>query len=345
MSRGTKYVWKNCVFRSIYPKGASCHTASGGTNDNTHLIFDSCIFINSSPKVGSVGGNGNDVVELINCSFPVGAEGLGNWFSAIRNIDDPTIYRLNRYAWNIIGGGNKNLSMWQQQSGKTIGLSADYPITISGSAAEIIFGSNPYINNVKTARLNCTLISEYYIDDSQAGLPPYSTLTDVYQLWKRLGDCSTTNKTLTVTVNGVSKTYTFTEDYLTDKTSQADIIAAMQAVLDNVTINTIVQSGYSYENVNTSDIMMIKVTSADILKGEFITHSGAKATSATDLKDIAGVACEDKPIGEYAKVWTSAFRFDTDYADGEYGLDANGALDANAVNKIGFVKGYNFYLY
>ena len=80
-------------------------------------------------------------------------------------------------------------------------------------------------------------------------------------------------------------------------------------------------------------------------KGEFVTLGGEKATSSTSIKDIAGVACEDKPYGGYVKVWTSAFRFDADYADGEYGLDTNGALDANAANKIGFVKGYNFYLY
>lgn len=119
----------------------------------------------------------------------------------------------------------------------------------------------------------------------------------------------------------------------------------MQSVLDNVTIEAITQTGYGYENINMSDIMLIKVVSDDILKGEFITIGGLKATSVTDIKDIVGVACEDKPHGEYVKVWTSAFRFDTDYADGEYGLDANGALDASAATKIGFVKGYNFYLY
>ena len=343
---GTKYIWKNCVFSSLGDFGqAACHTNGNLVNDNTHLVFDSCSFINCNPRNGSVGGFGNCVVELINCQFPIGVRGLENWYSPIRNIDNPALYRFNKNEWQVIGGGNKNLSMWQSQSGKTIRLVADYPITINGTAASVIFGYNPSVNNVKTARLNCALTSEYYIADEQAGYPPYSEARDVFQLWKRLGDCSTTNKTLTISVNGVSKTYTFTENYLSTKTAQATIIAAMQAVLDNVTIEAITQTGYSYENVNTSDVLMMKVASPDILKGEFVTNTGYKATSATAIKDIVGVACEDKPINEFVKVWTSAFRFDTDYADGEYGLDANGKLDASASTKIGFVKNRIFYLF
>lgn len=343
---GTKYVWKNCVFKSINPLGyASCHTNGNQLNGNTHLIFDGCSFINCGPRIGSVGAFGHYVCEITNCNFPIGNEGLSNWYSPIRNIDNPSLYRFDKNEWQIIGGGNKNLSMWQLQNGKTVRIRADYPITISGSAANIIFGYNPTYNNIKTARLDCMVTSEYYIADEQAGYSGYSELRDVFQLWKRLGDCSVENKTLSVTVNGVTKTYTFTEDYLTSKTSQATIIAAMQAVLDNVTIEAYIASGYGYFNINTTDVIMQKVTAQDILKGEFVTASGGKATSSTNSSDIIGIACEDKPHGEYVKVWTSAFRFDTDYADGEYGLDANGALDANAANKIGFINGYNFYLY
>lgn len=342
---GTKYIWKNCVFISKEHGGASCHTNANAICENTHLIFEACTFVNCNPRNGNVGGYGNCVYELKNCVFNVGEIGLESWTSPLRNIEDATIYKFKEAEWQIIGGGNKNLSMWQHLTGRTIGLKANYPITISGTAAPIIFGYNPFVNNTKTARIDCYVISEYYINDTQAGLEPYSTPKDVYQLWKRLGDCSTTNKTLTVVVNGVTRTYTFTENYDSTKPSQSVILSAMQSILDNVTIEAITDIGFGYDNVNTSDIIMQKVTSPDVLKGEFVTISGAKATSSTALKDIVGVACEDKPINEYVKIWTSAFRFDTDYADGEYGLDANGALDASAVNKIGFVKGYNFYLY
>lgn len=343
---GTKYIWRNCVFIGANAQcNAACHTSGNQLNGNTHLIFDSCQFINCEPSIGSVGGFGHYVCQLVNCLFHVGQKGLTNWYSPIRNIEDPTLYLYKKNEWQIIGGGNKNLSMWQINNGKTIRLRADYPITISGTAATVIFGYSPTYNNVKTARLDCMLTSEYYIDDTQAGMSGYSELKDVYQLWKRLGDCSVNNKTLIVTVNGVTKTYTFTENYLTTKTAQATIISAMQVVLDNVIIEAITDSGYGYDNVNMSDILMMYVTAADILKGEFVTLNGGKAINSTPKTDIVGIACEDKPIGEFVKVWTSAFRFDNDYADGEYGLDANGALDATAVNKIGFVKGYNFYLY
>ena len=46
-------------------------------------------------------------------------------------------------------------------------------------------------------------ITEYYIDDTQAGhdFEDISKRKDVYQLWKRLGNCSTDNKELIVDVN------------------------------------------------------------------------------------------------------------------------------------------------
>ena len=338
---GTKYVWKNCVFESVQPGDAACHTNVNAMYENIHCVFDGCVFVNCNPRNGSVGGYGHCVMEIINCNFSVGSKGVESWISNLRTLDNPSLYRFNRNEWQITGSGNKNFAPMQIADGKTIRMTAQYPITISGTAAAVIFGQNPAYNNVNTARIPCSVTSEYYIDDSQSGASP----TDTYQLWKRLGDCSTDNKTLTVTVNNVSKTFTFTQNYLTAKSSEAFIIADMQEVLTNVTISKLTETGYTYDNVNTAEVAYVKVTSADILKGELITINGTVATNQTAAKDIVGVVCSDTPVGERAKVWTSAFRFDNDYDDGEYGLSASGALSSFAETKIGFIKNHIFYRY
>ena len=346
---GCSLIWNNCVFESKQLADVSCHTnSSAEAYDcafNTRFVLNACKFINAVPQIGSVGGFGICVCELNNCELPIGAKGLGSWLTHYRVLPDANLYLYKTNEWQVVGHGNKNLSMWQMLQGKTIQMKSDKPIAISGSAAPIIFGNNPTYNNIKTSRLDCYVRSEYYIDDTQAGhdYADISKRKDVYQLWKRLGDCSTINKVLIVEVGGVKKTYTFTDNYESTKPSQNIIIAEMQSVLTNVTIEHISDSGYGYDNVNTSDCLYIKVASNDIIKGEPITVDGYRADDTTPSYMFVGFATEDKPIGEYVKVWTSSFKFDYDVSDGEYGFDESGRLTSDATKKIGFVRNGIFY--
>lgn len=342
---GTKFHWKGCTFEGVGATcEASCHTNGNVLNENIHQVFDNCVFVNGYPNIGSVGGFGHCVCEIRGCRFTPGVRGLFTWNSPIRNIEDPTLYLYNTIEWQVIGGGNNNFAPLLYSRGKTIQLEAATPIEISGNAAAVIFGDIPAIE-APGVRYPATLTSMYYIADEKAGMEGYSELRDVFQLWKRLGDCTTQNKTLTVTVNGVTRSHVFKDNYLQTKESQNSIIAKMNTSLTNVTVKAITASGYNYDNINTTDKMYVTVTAADILKGEVVTLSGAKAVDTTPLNDILGFATKNAVQGESVPVWVNAFAPDGGIADGQYGLDANGTLSASAATKIGYAKGNIFYMY
>lgn len=342
---GTKYVWKECIFKSTTRGTAACHTNVNAIGLNTHLVFDACSFINCAIAVGNVGGAGHCVVEIKNCQFDVGEEGLQNWTSRMMTLSVPQYYRYDKNEWQIIGGGNKNFAPAIKKYGKTIRLSADYPITISGNAVPVLFGYNPAYRNEKTSRLDCSVTSELYIDDTKTGS---SENVDVYELWKRLGDCSVNNKILYVTVNGETKTCIFNSNYQTNETQEEVILAEMQDALTNVTVEKVEDTAedYDFRDINTSEVIYIKCADEDIVKGEFITHDGHIATGSTPVYKIAGIACMDAAENESVKVWTSAFKYSREtYEDGEYGLDENGELDGEAQTKVGFIKNNIFYRY
>lgn len=346
---GTRYEWKSCIFECVGADGnVSCHTQANTRGDNTFLIFDSCSFVRCSPRVGSVGAYGKCTCEITKCNFGYGQIGLDSWFSPIRSVDNPNEYLANRMEWGIIGGGNKNFAPKALNTISTIRIKANYPIEISGSAVDSIFGNNYKTNDYHSARIQCSVTSMYYIDDSQAGLSGYSEVRDVYQLWKRLGDCSSINKTLSVTINGVTKSYTFNKNYLSSKQSEDSIIAEMQAVLSHCTIEKYTNDDIGYDFINTTDKMYIEVADEDVIVGEFITKDGKRATSATNPSNIAGMVVADTTQRNLAPVWTNAIYvgYMGYTGSGDIGLSDAGELYWTGKDKpIGFIKNRIFYPY
>lgn len=346
---GVRYEWKSCIFEGIGAQGnAACHTQAGTTGDNTSIVFDACSFINCYPNIGSVGAFGKCTCEIRNCNFGFGLAGLTSWFSPIRSNDNASEYLANRVEWGVIGGGNKNFAPQVRNVISTIQILANSPIEVRGNAVAAIFGNNYVKSDKSSARVKCSLTSMYFIEDSQAGLSGCTELNDVYQLWKRLGDCSSVNKTLTIEVGGVSKTYTFNKNYLSLKTSETDIIADMQSVFTNCEIKKVDDNSVGYEFINTTDKMYISVTDADILAGEFITKQGTKATRTTPTNAIVGMVVKDTIKGENAPVWTSAVSLiDSVYnGNGDIGLNEDGELYWTGADKpIGFIQNKIFYPY
>ena len=318
---GTVFEWENCTFLNCT---ADCHT-NQSTYENTRVIFNNCRFVNSYLRCGSVGGYGNCIYEINNCDFG-NRYSLVGWNQGILNVDDPSLYLANTTEWQIVGHGNRNFTPLLKSDGEGLVFECNTNnISVSGSAMDILFGA------VKIHNGNAYGL--YRVQDKQAGLPPYTENTDVYQMWKRLGDCSVNNKTLTVTVDGVSKTYIFDKNYLALKTSEADIIEDINSVVTNALLKKYVPDCWS--NINTSEKDYVTAKTNGIEKYQFVYRNGNVCVE--NEKDVFGIAIEEGYENELVQVWTGEC-IPLDLPDGSYGIGADGKLDINATNKIGVVS-------
>lgn len=345
---GTLYEWIGCTFdgrATNYGGSSACHTNVNANYENLRLVYRNCIFINSSLRVGSVGGFGHCVLEVDNCLFIDSI--LGCWISPnMRSLDEPWSYIVPNYEWQVIGGNNKGMSVYATSTAEALQVIADtrvegQTIKLGGSALNDIFG--PIVRYSKGGNLvhKATATGIYRVKDEQAGTPGYSEQRDVFQLWKRLGDCSVTNKTLTVQIDdGNVQTYTFDKDYLTTKDSESSILSAINSMFTGCTIQKY-SSGQvdGWRNVNLID--KIQITAAtDIRFGRWVTKEGNIATTATPLSDILGIAVSNTPKGEYADVWTGKNWFSYGPLDegASYGSDDYGNIIKNATISLGVAK-------
>lgn len=339
-THGRKYSINNCVLECRGGNGViGGHDVPNSTVNNTEYLFTGCTFIRCSVSYHSAGGLGISNMKFLNCVFDKSCKSIYLYNEPNRcTFENSNLYPAQRNTYyQFIASGCKHLCPAIPKVISTIKLDADYPITISGTAADIIFGANYTKNDVKTSRISCWLMSEFWIKDAQTGEQGVTDVIDVFQLWKRLGDCSVNNKVLNVTVNGVTKSYTFNQDYETLQTPENDIIADMQLALDNVTIVNYqtASTDYDMDAIKSTGKEYVELADSDILEYEFVNVLGHKATSLDTLHDIVGIACKDCVQGETVPIWTQ--NFPTNLSDGLYGLDEHGVLSQNASLKIGRV--------
>lgn len=343
---GTLYLWKSCTFECKNSSGGvNCHTNGNANYENLHLTFKDCKFINCKPNIGSVGGFGHVVATFENCSMERGF-GLGSWASPIRNVDMPNTYFVNNCEWQVLGGNNKNMTILMTAAGEGLQVVSDNftqneEITVSGSAVNVLFGPVRYQKG--GARIKAAAIGSYKVKDEQAGMDGYSARTDVYQMWKRLGDCSVNPKVLTVQIgSGTPMTYTFDQDYLTLKTPETDIIAEVNTVLNGCSLQKFANPNV-WDNINLTEKQVVTCAYNDgILKGEWVDVAGNRCTSSTSKEDILGVAVSDANKGESLQVWTGD-TYQVVLPNGDYGINDNGELVANA--QVVFAKVINNILY
>ena len=337
-----------CIFRGCtFVNGeVGTHTYYDNSDiDNTHLIFDGCAFATSFINLGQAAGLGNNVCEIIGYKGRLGVDTVRMYRNEYRSVEDPNTYFAMPLNWQIIGHGNDKFVAYLVNLNHGMMVQAvnySEEVAISGTAVNDLFG----VTTVKgsSPAIKGAVYGSLRVDDVQAGagtgLNPYK---DIFQMWKRLGDCSVTPKTLTVTVNGTPQTYTFDADYTQTKPSQATILALVNAVITNAVVSAYTPDCIAM--VNTTDKAYVKVQQTNgVLKGMWITVSGVAADPNAKSSRVFGVALEDGVKDEYIPVWIgNAMPYTA--TDGEYGIGSNGALSSSATKKIGFVLTNRFYRY
>ena len=332
---GYKPIFRGCTFNGgIAP---ACHTQTNSNGDYTQLIVENSQL--PAFRLGSVGGYGNVEAVFNNNVGVIGVPTIQFWYSNLRN-NGYWKFNADRNEFTVLGGGNKNFSIQTLQAqGEALcfeALNNSTQLVISGTAVEPLFGNYKTVKG--GGRINSKIIGAYEVKDQQSGTPPYSTANDVIQMWKRLGDCSTVNKTITVN----SQTYTFTDNYLITKESESSIISKVNLAINNAVLKKELIKD-CFDNIKLAEKSMSNVLDLDsILKYELveISANGVKKCLPNSIK-CDGIAVDEGCQGELIQVWTAGMWLGL--PDGNYGVGADYKLDITAVNKVGYVVNGIFY--
>jgi hypothetical protein len=341
-----KSIWNYCEFVGF--AGAPAIHTKENTDNAIDLEFNYCSFP-QGVYLGSLGTAATSKVTFNGGSFKGNPPGF--FISLLSNQPELWKYPANNINWTVRGNARglafniKNIA----NGGEALKIEAKsygQDVGISGSAAALLFGDNNWKTTLSNSRIYGCVTGWADVRDVQMGKMPYSKPVDIIQFWRRLGDCSVVNKTLAITVGGISQTYTFTDNYLVSRPSEASIIAAINAVITNATMSKV--SGIHLSDImQTSDKMGAKVGDGDgLVANELVCLNGYvanKVAPSTGPRDVSGIVLCSARQNEMTEIWTGPFFWTA--TDGEYGVGADRQLSITEPVKVGYVRSNIFYPY
>lgn len=257
----------------------------------------------------------NDFLELYGCSFGgtnYVALYVQNWLRG-----DGNNASFDHAEWRMIGYANDPFYFDNQVRGDSLRIISKS----TGVNSKVRFGASGdvYAKAIKNPRQNADVslylpetlyVDGYVVRDGSPGLSgwangcvdlsaeiyAYNAGVNYTRFGLRLGDCSTTNKTLTINIDGTDYNVVFNKDY-TDMTNAA-ILAEINAVISAVATATFVYYGRSYypEMPDVSEIVYNASTTDYIPKGTVLKKVSGRVSPANDGDVIAGVALDDIPV-------------------------------------------------
>jgi hypothetical protein len=266
----------------------------------------------------------NDFLELIGCS----------WGGTSYNIDYIQVWLsgqgenagFDHAEWRIIGYGNAPFLFSNSVRGeslrivsKSTGANSKVRSSPEGNAYTALI-RNPRQNKDVTLYLPETLFTNgYIVRDGSLGLPGWANgccdlSAEVYlydsgvnytRMGVRMGNCSTTNTTLTINVDGTDYNVLFNKDYT--NVSNADILAEINAVISAVATAELVYYGQNYypEMPDVSEIVYNASATDYIPKGTVLKKVQGFVSPANEGDIIAGVALDDIPVYQRGQGVTS----------------------------------------
>ncbi|WP_321837822.1 hypothetical protein [Pseudomonas kulmbachensis] len=189
----------------------------------------------------------------------------------------------------------------------------DSKVAVSGDAVPVIFGKESYSLD------GCPGIPGYAygwadISGEKVGSPSVGNITS---LGKRLGNCTTVNKTLNVLIDGVTtRTIVFNQDYTNQ--DNAAILAAINAVLGSLASATAYNIGGRYRpliigeegKAKNNDLSGIRMGMATVYDASI--RNIRKMTATDDPSMFAGITLQDFYPDEIGRIKTSGYIKHTD---------------------------------
>ena len=261
----------------------------------------------------SCGSLVDDKLELIGCAL-VGRSyiltyGDSSWMTASENRD-----YFNHAEWQVTGYNNEPFLFNNAVEDsclrfKTIATGVSTSIRFDkNSSAYPLLVKNNRLNTDKSAYTGRDYIDGYIVQDGSVDMSAqawgcrdvservyiYDGSTNFTSLGKRLGDCSTTSKTLGVIVNGTSNTITFNKNY--SAMTNAQIITEMNAQLSGVTVGLYSYGRDYYPQLSDATEVVYNTGSTFIPKGSIVAKSKGDIHLAGENDKVYGAALDDIPV-------------------------------------------------
>ena len=225
----------------------------------------------------------------------------------------------NHCEVEIYGHGNTPAAFVNNDWGQALKIQsassgASSGIVLGGDAVKWLFGNGAqdWFSTV-SGSAGAEGYVEGWGDVSEADVGPSGRASlAVTPMGKRLGDCSTTNKTLTITVDGGTPiNIVFNVNY--NAATNATILSTINAALGSAAVASLSNPGSRYRPRFTDEEMSLRNTSGSIIRmGMVLAYDGAgrnvrPMTSADSASLFAGVAWEDIPDNAAGRVKTSGY--------------------------------------
>ena len=283
-----------------------------------HNHVFSSMGMNLAMEIQNDGSLLQDTIELVGCSF----EGLSyriNYVDVwLKGNIAQKFDSFNHAEWHFSGHGNKPFLFDNNiMNGKSLRIKSNSTGTNSkvrfnkNSSAYPLLIQNTQGNSDKSLFLKSReYVDGYIVQDGTVGLNgiaygckdlsdaayAYDNGVNYTSLGKRLGDCSTTNKSLQIIIDGVTKTVTFNKNYTA--MTNAQIIAEINTAINGAGVASLYIYGRDYypELPDVLERVYNFSYTTFIPKGTIVTKVSGKVKPANEGDIIAGVALDDIPV-------------------------------------------------
>lgn len=349
ISSGQTWNIKNSVFRWYNYKSFAMHTPLQLFDRPAFVNFSNCIF-EGNISLHNYQVENNTFVNFENCTFGQGRIGMINY--AVYNNrttavhGDYTTIFVNGNSLKALFGVQGNLNRGADLKGAVLrikslstGTTSVVRFNHNSSAFTSIIGDGVSANGNKT-NYGWDTNYGYVYRDGGVGLSgvAFGTLdvdenaSNNVSLGKLLGNCSSTNKTLGVSIDGVDYSIVFDENY-TSK-DNAYVLSTINTVIGAKGIADIFSPIILYyPNINgLQNVMCDDTGSIHRGMGVIYTRYGVKKAKNSDNR-IDGIALDDMANGQMGRIITMGYIYSQSYRNAQYSSSYNTTLD-NASSQV-----------
>lgn len=311
-----------------YFDGGSCHSDVGVPfycHNNSKFLkpslmsFKDYSFSSNESKYAILlqndGSLVKDKIELVGCSFGGSAYIIRYEDMWLKKNTIDKFDSFDHAEWKFTGFGNapflfENVvggdSLHFQTTAKGVGNSIRFDTT--SSAYPLLIKNNQANTDVSLYTDNRDYVDGYIVQDGSVDLSAqawgckdlsesagaYDSGVVYTSLGKRLGNCSSSNKTLGVIINGTTNIVTFNKDYTS--MSNAAILAEINAALSGAIASLNIYGRDYYPMMSDVTEVVYNTTATYIPEGSVVAKDGGSVRLAQAGDKIYGVALDDIPV-------------------------------------------------